>query len=154
MSYFSTELITGLHPKTDFPILQSHNVEVEDDGRRLDQRIPFLCSTLPTASADNFMNTAILIQGENTVPYICLKVENNYTWVAYADLVNGGAGANTLAALNDVQLSNLKTQQILYYNLNDQKWENRFFTKRVSATEYAIIDNKYTDNIIYFVTED
>ena len=154
MSYFSTELITGLHPKSDFPILQSHNVEVEDDGRRLDQRLPFLCTSLPTASAANFMTTAILAQNNTTIPYICLRIDGAYQWVLYSDLINGGVGVNSLESLSDTQITQKKNQDILYYNNTDGKWENRLFTKKVTATEYAIIDNKYTDNVIYFVTND
>lgn len=154
MSYFSTDLITGLHPKSDFPVLQSHYVEVEDDGRRLDQRLPFLCTTLPTASADNFMTTAILAQNDTTVPYICLRIDGAYQWVLYSDLINGGTGVDSLESLSDVQISQKKDQDILYYNNADSKWENRLFSKRVSATEYALIDGKYTDNVIYFVTND
>lgn len=154
MSYFSTDLITGLHPKSDFPVLQSHYVEVEDDGRRLDQRLPFLCTSLPTASASNFMTTAILAQNNTTVPYICLQINGAYEWVEYADLINSGTGVNSLESLTDTQITNKKNQEILYYNSTDQKWENRLFVKKVTATEYAITDGKFTDNIIYFVTND
>jgi len=154
MSYFSTDLITGLHPKSDFPVLQSHYVEVEDDGRRLNQRLPFLCTSLPTASADYFMTTAILSQGDNTIPYICLIVEGTYQWVLYSDLINGGTGVDSLESLSDTDISQKKNQDILYYDSSSNMWKNRLFSKRVSATEYALVDNKYTDNVIYFVTND
>ena len=154
MSHYSIDLISGLHPKSDFPVLQSHNIEVEDDGRRLNQRLPFLCNSLPTASADYFMTTAILAQGDNTIPYICLIVEGAYQWVLYSDLINGGIGVNALESLSDVQISQKKNQDVLYYDSSTNKWKNRQFTRRVSATEYALIDGKYTDNVIYFVTND
>lgn len=155
MSYYSTELITGLRPKGNFPLIQSHDVEVENDnGRRLDQRLPFVCTTLPPATADYFMTTAILAQNNTTVPYLCLLVEGAYQWVLYSDLINGGTGVDSLESLSDTQISQKKDQDILYYNSADGMWENRLFSKKVTATEYAIIDNKYTDNVIYFVTND
>lgn len=155
--FYDTELITGLKPKNnlDFPILKSRYIEVEDDGRRLSQRLPFSCAVLPLASADYFMTTAILQTQNGCVPYICLSEGAGYAWKKYGETTDPTEPSTfALSELTDVSISSPQNLQVLRYNSTSLKWENQTYVKSMTQAQYdALPSSKNSDNIIYFITD-
>lgn len=159
MSIYSVELISGLTPKNNgnFPLVRAHDVEVEE-GVRVDQRLPFYCTTLPTANAEYFMRTAVHYSEGTSTPYICLYRENNgvgeYYWAQYNDVAP--IPAESLRDLGDVQIANLRDGDTLQYDSSSNKWKNVQGGEFCCLTkdEYdALPDSKLSNGVVYLISE-
>ena len=161
MSIYSIEMISGLTPKnnSDFPLLRAHDVEVED-GVRLDDRLQFYCTSLPTASSAYFMRSAIHYNDGVSTPYICLYRERNgvgeYYWAQYNDVAP--VPAESIRDLGDVQVTNLHDGDLLQYSSRDNKWINVSDAGSdivcLTKEEYdALPSSKLTDGIAYFISD-
>jgi len=159
MSIYSIEMISGLTPKNngEFPLIRAHDVEVEE-GVRVDDRLPFYCTTLPTANERYFMRSAILYNEGKSTPYICLYKEENgvgeYYWAQYNDVAP--VPAESLRDLGDVQIANLRDGDTLQYDSSSNKWKNIQGGEFCCLTkdEYdALPDSKLTNGVVYLISE-
>lgn len=159
MSIYSIEMISGLTPKnnSDFPLVRAHDVEVEE-GVRLDDRLQFYCTALPTPSSAYFMRSAIHYNNGVSTPYICLYRERNgvgeYYWAQYNDVAP--IPAESLRDLGDVQLQNLQDGDTLQYSSRDNKWKNvqgGEFICLTKADYDALPASKLTNGVVYFISD-
>lgn len=160
MFVYSIEMISGLTPKNnaDFPLIRAHDVEV-DDGVRLDDRLIFYCTALPTANEDYFMRSALLYHEGVSTPYMCLYRERNgvgeYYWAQYNDVAP--VPAESIRDLGDVQVQNLHDGDILQYDSSSNKWVNVSgsgdFTCLTKAQYDALPNTKLTDGVLYFISD-